>query len=198
MSLTRDKNKKNQTKNQMKSVTAKPKPHDQTHPDSGAQMSFQEHKNGIAELREEFMEMVTTMQSRFEQQLAEKDVMIKTLNNEIVDIKKSLQYMSDKLEEERNDLKETNEQVKQVHEVFQVVKDKTEDLEDRGRRNNLVFFNVPEIDNSNGLVAEDCESRILGELDRLNMLGKETVFVDRAHRLGSRKSNQDHPRPIIV
>lgn len=138
-----------------------------------------------------------------------KDEQLLNLTTDLVDIKKGMQFISDKSDDIAKENKEKDkkaseiynkmtEDIKQAHENVAVVKEKTEDLEDRSRRNNLVFFNIPETDNANGTAREDCEKLIMDELAAHGLLGEYNVYVDRAHRLGPRKRSHKHPRPIIV
>ncbi len=77
------------------------------------------------------------------------------------------------------------------------IKTKTVDLEDRSRRCNLVFFNIPEVSR---LATEDCEQVLENVLGSLKVLPEnEPIWIDRAHRLGRRKPEHDtRPRPIIA
>ena len=85
--------------------------------------------------------------------------------------------------------------------MIATAKDKARDLQDRSRRDNLVFYGVPEQDN------EECDKLVCAELMRCKFeLTGDTAFdlFERAHRLGSKaKWNKDtnpnkRPRPIIV
>ena len=201
MASRRDK--KNQDKKQVKNPMKKPNPaHDIiTHPDSGAQMSFQED---IAKLREEFVEIVTNIQTRYYKQLtdmkteiSEKHGHIVDLNRELMEVKKELFDVKTGMEFTNKTIEENEKlntslkcELKQANEEVQIVKEKTEDLADRGRRKNLVFFNVPETDNRDN--KEDCEQLIFDELSRAGLLTQKGFFFDRAHRLGPKKHNQRH------
>ena len=75
---------------------------------------------------------------------------------------------------------------------------KAQDLEDRSRRNNLVIFGVPEIDNPRD---EDCDKAICEILRKYQILDSGDThggLLERAHRLGKKKPEQGRPRPIIV
>ena len=101
--------------------------------------------------------------------------------------------------------KETSE----IKEVAKITKDenskninelklKSEDLEDRSRRNNLVFFGIPE-GNEEGNNTEDCDVLLTNILKRTGIVHDSVgSLFDRAHRLGVKKLNQERPRPIIV
>ena len=81
------------------------------------------------------------------------------------------------------------------------LRNKSMDLEDRSRRNNLIFYNIPE--STNKYETENCEDLVAAELAKCNVVLNEdpkNVF-DRIHRLGTLKNNDDtqrRPRPIIA
>ena len=74
---------------------------------------------------------------------------------------------------------------------------KSQDLEDRSRRNNLVIFGVPESDNAS---SENCDTIVCEILRNHNILDRNDThqgLLERAHRLGRKKPDQQRPRPII-
>ena len=76
---------------------------------------------------------------------------------------------------------------------------KTTDQEDRSRRNNLIFYNIPEhvTEHEN---KEDCEKVVVDLLKERKFFKPEShIYIDRAYRLGRFKTDQSsRPRPIIV
>ena len=75
---------------------------------------------------------------------------------------------------------------------------KTADLEDRSRRNNVIFYNIPE-PTSESKDSEDCDAIIMNLLKSRGFFENDyTLEIDRAHRLGRKKPDSDRPRPIIV
>ena len=77
-----------------------------------------------------------------------------------------------------------------------MLESKTVDLEDRSRRCNLVFYNFTEAPPN---VTENCERMVLNLLNALQIFdGEETVWIERAHRLGRRMPGNVKPRPVIV
>lgn len=77
-------------------------------------------------------------------------------------------------------------------ETLQALISKVDDIENRSRRCNLVFYGIEDTDErennlaSEKLVLDLCTS----------VLGVDQVAVERAHRLG--KFDSEKPRPIIV
>ena len=94
------------------------------------------------------------------------------------------------------DIKEEVKTVKTTNlDMITKLQDKAQDLEDRSRRNNLVFFGFPEAgDNS-----EHCEALVTNVLKNTSIINRECgQMFDRAHRLGKKKADGNRPRPIIV
>ena len=64
------------------------------------------------------------------------------------------------------------------------IREKATDLEDRSRRNNIVFFNIPEETNHNN-DRENCEDKIKSILHSQQFFDREyEIPIDWAHRLG--------------
>ena len=133
--------------------------------------------------------------------LEQTDEVIGKLNMQIGELKKSFDFLS----KETSDIKISQENAtknletkiefngKYAHEI----KAKTIDLEDRSRRENLVFFNFPETAEE---TTEHCEQYIKELISSLSILPEdEELYIDRAHRLG-RKTPEcaNKPRPIIA
>ena len=158
----------------------------------------QEHKNELNILRTEFSAKFDTLNNV----LKMKDDAIGKLNREIGELQKMCSFLTEETADLKGKLK-THEHAlstrAKAHEDLQI---KTNDLEDRSRRNNLVFFNIPEKDvmQRGEQNVEDCEKIILDILERTNFFSPDyDIAIDRAHRLGRRTNNSnDRPRPIIV
>ena len=133
--------------------------------------------------------------------LAQKDDIIGKLNIQIGELRKSCDFLSKETSDIKLEHEETTKKLqskiennaKLVHEV----KAKTVDLEDRSRRNNLVFYNFKESDNE---TPEDCEKYITELIDHLKILPEnEELWIERAHRLGKKTPEcTERPRPIIA
>ena len=76
---------------------------------------------------------------------------------------------------------------------------KSIDMEARNRRNNLIFRGHPELVND-----DDCEAIIKNFLSNQLHLDSDSIYIQRAHRLGNMKpqnrrwAQRKDPRPIIV
>jgi hypothetical protein len=156
----------------------------------------------VQEIKEEFTNKFLDMQAEItslRNEISCKDKQLIAVTKDLLDVKKSVQYMSDKLDESSDLSKETNKDVSTTQKDIQWIKEKTEDLEDRSRRDNLVFFNVPEVINSGE--NENCEKLVYDELVSKGLkdeIQDDDIYFDRVHRLGPRKRNAKHPRPIIA
>ena len=117
------------------------------------------------------------------------------LKSEVSDLKKGYNFIS----QETSDIKESiSDSEQNVTKSIKQLAEKSNDLEDRSRRNNLVFFGIPEL--SDKQTTEDCDRLVTKILASKNILslGDNDIVFDRAHRLGPKKPDQTRPRPIIV
>ena len=117
------------------------------------------------------------------------------LSKEMEEVKKGLNFMSKDTADIKTKLSaETTHANKQIN----FLESKTQDLEDRSGRCNLIIFGVPEAPN---VSEEDCDRKICSLLGNYGILDKKDVhqgLLERAHRLGRRKTENSRPRPIIV
>ena len=90
----------------------------------------------------------------------------------------------DQLKNELCDLREENEYMKK----------KIDQLENNSRRENLVFFGIPEKKPGGFETWENCENLVRDILKNRLSIDEETIGIDRAHRLNTRLK----PRPILV
>ena len=180
-------------------------------------MSFDTTANSVKELQKMFEHKLSLITTKFQTELSlvttklqtevdtlynvvkMKDEVIGKLQTELGEVKQSLNYLHKETSDNHKLINETNnvmeKKIKETNHTMQGIKSKNVDLEDRSRRCNLVFFNIPEADKNE---PEDCEKLIHNVLDNLNILSNEEVWIDRAHRLGRKKTDADKPRPIIV
>ena len=130
--------------------------------------------------------------------LEQKDEVIGKLNIQIGELKKSFDFLS----KETSDIKVSHEnttktlenEIKSNGNFAHEIKTKTIDLEDRSRRDNLVFFNFPEAPEE---TAENCEHYIKDLISSLSILPEdEELYIDRAHRLG-RKTPECASKPDL-
>lgn len=161
----------------------------------------------IKELQNSYEEKIKLMEVRVQAQvdtlhkiIDKREDVIAKLNEDIGDLKRSLDFMSKETSEMKEQIKNNDDGLKtklqQNVSDMENIRFKTIDLEDRSRRSNLVFFNFKEESN---ISTEDCEEKVENLLKSLNILNGEDIWIDRAHRLGKYKEeNETKPRPIIV
>lgn len=59
--------------------------------------------------------------------------------------------------------------------------------------NNLIFYNLPEEEND-----EKSAKWLVSEVIEKIGLNPEEIEIERAHRIGKRKSDANRPRPIVI
>ena len=166
------------------------------------------HDLRIAKLETDIMkkceEKLAKMKTQFDKKLTSlehenttKDVTIKQLTKDLEDAKTTLNYISQETTDLEKSVDDNRTAIKVSRDDVNNVINKTDDLEDRSRRNNLVFFNVKEAEDGSN---ENCEQIIQQVLLSNNITGSDSVpWIDRAHRLGPvSKKHEGKTRPIIV
>ena len=166
-------------------------------------------------LRKEYEEKIKEKGDELELQLKQKDDEIVQLKQQIQslaqqtpnelnevfkkelgDLKKSCNFLSTETTNLKGSINENKLHINNETKHIKDIQDKTRDMEDRQRRDNLIFFNVKETDNT-----EDCERLVMNELVKCGIFEQCDVqdrLTERAHRLGKPKRDSDRPRPIIV
>ena len=109
----------------------------------------------IEQVFESKIEVLTNLINSKDKEISALHQLVGSLTAEITNLKKGFNFMSN----ETSDLKKTVQEVeKQNKEKISELQEKTIDLEDRGRRNNLVFYGIKELlDKRN---TENCEELI--------------------------------------
>ena len=141
--------------------------------------------------------------------LESKEIIIAKLNQEIGSLKSEVNNQKTKINELEKGLNYMSTETADLKEVFKESSDKnkesisqlqekTTDLEDRGRRENLVFFGIKEMSDKHNV--ENCDKIVTEILIKQGVFHRDDLhgsIFDRAHRLGPRKQNSERPRPII-
>jgi hypothetical protein len=164
--------------------------------------------NGIQELRNEFNEQLTNLKSELKAEMVAmrnvllmKDEEIRVLKKELEEVKEGAQFISNEMEKRdltnNENLEKEREHLDNIHNKIWEVQDKTRDLEDRSRRDNLVFRNIPEAEGKERETGDDCERKLKTELNRCYPNINDIKF-ERVHRLGRKKNDAVHPRLIIA
>ena len=156
-------------------------------------------------LQKHFDQKLLLLQTEFQGQInalhgviKNKDEVIGKLHTEIGELKQSCNFLSNETTTIGKRVVENEIALSSSIKDHNELVNKAADLEDRSRRNNLVFFNIPE-PASESTDKEDCDSIIINLLKARGFFGPEyTLEIDRAHRLGRKKEDSFRPRPIIV
>ena len=117
------------------------------------------------------------------------------LVKEIADLKYSLEYSQkdiDRLEDKQSEIDLINNELTNVKLSLDKYRDKTIDLENRSRRNNLRINGIPEVPNETWELTEDLVKSTLKEKLSLNT----DVHIERAHRVG-KPNGQGRARSIV-
>ena len=158
----------------------------------------------IADLKLEFdgkVEILTKLLSSKDKVIADLGIKLGTLSKISDEVVQGLGFITKETSDLKDNIDATTGKVDTQAEEIAEVKEKARDLEDRSRRCNLVFYNVPEEDN------EKCDMTIFKELGRVGIrltTDSADETFDRAHRLGSKAkwdrnpNPSKRPRPIIV
>ena len=121
------------------------------------------------------------------------------LSKEHDDTKNTLNFLTKETTDLGKSVDDNKDAIKLSRDVVDSVQNKTADLEDRSRRNNIVFFNIAESENDN----ENC-GRLVKDVLRYHKIidpnpNVDDQWFDRAHRLGPiSKKREGKTRPIIV
>ena len=127
-----------------------------------------------------------------------------TVKNDIAELKKSCSFNGDKCKEHRDALKkqmeEQNKRITSLIESERKLTDQINDitsknlyLEAYSRRENIKFFNIPEVRE------EDTEEVLRNFMERdLGYCNARSVEIQRVHRLTTRRNSNTAPRPIIA
>ena len=118
------------------------------------------------------------------------------LQTEIGELKQTCNYLTDETATLKGQIKNNEIKLEATSKKYTSIVDKTSDLEDRSRRNNLVFYNIDEPETA---TKENCEEKILKVLEERCIFEDYAIPIDRAHRIGRKKEGPDaKPRPIII
>ena len=159
-----------------------------------------EFRAKVDEMKEGFSGKVEMMKEMMEK----KDLLISTLSTKVGKLEADVEHLKrsqDFVTNETTELKQTIDTSnlnngKKIEEL----ENKTQDLEDRSRRDNLVFFGIPECDETSN---ENTETVLYGVLKECRLLDPAfnphtQAYFERVHRLGRHRSDATRPRPIIA
>ncbi|XP_069114412.1 uncharacterized protein [Argopecten irradians] len=136
-----------------------------------------------------------------ERSLSEVKTDVKNLGDRVGEVEKSQQFLSDKFEQDNKEMKSLSMEINSIKAHLDTtllqcknLSKSVVDLQSRSMRDNLLFFGIQEVNESDTTVREDC-IQLVRDLcrDKLNI---DNVAIDRAHRFGEKRGEK--PRPIVA
>ena len=133
--------------------------------------------------------------SQIENENKDKEEKIDKLSKDQEESLRTISYLTAETTELTDKIKKTKDEMQEPKDDVNKLRNKLVDLEDRSRRDNLVFFNIPEAaDGTN----ESCEQLVVDVIGHTGIKMGD-VWIDRAHRLGPiSKKKEGKTRPIIA
>ncbi|KAH7932927.1 hypothetical protein HPB49_005060 [Dermacentor silvarum] len=142
---------------------------------------------------------LTLSDEKFQKETSSK---LKDIQTNVAEIKRRLSKLEDKLQAVANlrqDVTSVNATLQESHAQLKSIESKqsqqanivVDDLNHRMRRNNLIFKGIPEQQTEKWTDTE----KLIGDIVAKN-LGVQAGEIERAHRIGQKKSGYD--RPIIA
>ena len=121
------------------------------------------------------------------------------LNREIGELRHSYSFLTDETTMLSGRIKSNECMLESATKNHNILEEKTSDLEDRSRRNNLVFYNFPEHNPQNS-EPENCEAKLASFLKAKGFFDEDYgLEFDRVHRIGKKNNDtESRPRPIIA
>ena len=113
----------------------------------------------------------------------QKDTAINLLSKQIGELQKSTEMSDESIKKNGDKIDEVRQELGYVGNDVHYLVDKTSDLEDRGKRNNLIFNGFAETDKE---TAEDCEGKLRKFLLEKRLINNAVLKCDRVHRLGKK------------
>ncbi|CAB4029628.1 Hypothetical predicted protein, partial [Paramuricea clavata] len=159
-----------------------------------------EEQEGQSNEMSEIHDMFAMMMKKLEK-LDSIETKLNNMEINMAEIKESLEYAHAEiadLKKENEYSKENQAQAREKIEILErdnkTLRDKIIDIQARSMRDNLLFFNMPESEkeNTTEMIHELLESKI-GIADARN-----TVKIDRSHRISRKRDGDRKPRPIVV
>ena len=125
------------------------------------------------------------------------------LEKENADLKASLEFahttiksLTEQVDAQQKSLSQLTESVSELAKTSRLEKERAIKLESHSRRNNLIFYNIPEERHESSATSETLVYNFLEQ--NLNMEEEVSeISIERAHRLGKMRDDQK-PRPIIA
>ncbi|KAL9964014.1 hypothetical protein ACROYT_G027585 [Oculina patagonica] len=129
----------------------------------------------------------------------------KQLENTNADLEKSLQFahesiskLSERVVAQEKTISELEKGVNELTKSANFEKERAIKLESHSRRNNLIFYGIPEERNENSSKTESTLFSFMENNLKLKEEDIDGISIERAHRLGKQNASDEKPRPIIA
>ena len=129
----------------------------------------------------------------------------KQLEKVNADLEKSLEFAHEsikilavRVDTQAKTISELEKGVNNLRKSASFEKERAIKLESHSRRNNLIFYGVPEEVNETSIKTESLLYSFLEDEMKLKEDDIDGISIERAHRLGKRNANGQKPRPIIA
>ena len=129
----------------------------------------------------------------------------KQLEKVNADLEKSLEFAHEsikilavRVDTQAKTISELEKGVNNLRKSASFEKERAIKLESHSRRNNLIFYGVPEEVNETSIKTESLLYSFLEDEMKLKEDDIDGISIERAHRLGKRNANGEKPRPIIA
>ena len=167
-------------------------------------ISFELNGTTVEELKNYFENQLNLMKVEHQSKidtlhrvLKDKDEVIGVLQRDIGELKKTCDFLTEETTALKGQIKVNQASLEATTKSYNNLVDKTSDLEDRSRRSNLVFFNIPESTDTSE--KEDCETKVKKLIHDLKFFDEYDIPMDRVHRIGRKQNDTgSKPRPVIV
>ena len=116
----------------------------------------------------------------------------------VLDLKKTCGYLTKDTTELKKEIEGVDIKTKSLDIDIKKVDQRTDDQEDRSRRYNMVFFNIPEEEHYES--ARDCAVKVREIIKPVvkEKAGNRQIPFDRAHRIGKKDPKGIKVRPMVV
>jgi outer membrane murein-binding lipoprotein Lpp len=126
---------------------------------------------------------------------------VKGLETKLSDVQKNIEQLNSQTQGHASDLKQLQDDVKQMRaenvqtgEESKKLRNRLDEIEDRSRRNNLLFFGINQ--DTRNETWEESENRVK-EVIKTKLDIHEDILIERAHRI-SKGPKSSGTAPIIV
>ena len=119
------------------------------------------------------------------------------LGHEVSELKRRMEFINETTEDVQRDMEHKVDD-NDFDRFKEEVDRKLDDLENRSKRNNLVFWNIPESEEKDSGCIRLLEDIMI---NHMKLRGADEIIIERAHRTGRWKRNRDGtemPRPIYI